>query len=570
MFYTLLDLIVCPGCREGLALLFSEEVPRRTSMRVGPASRIPPEGAAVGPLPETAAATPFREYLASRSAAAVSDGRGDRVEVISGLLVCPGCGRWYPVRDGLPELLPDHLRSPEEDRATWESFKAPAEAAGLSDLFGYLAPPESYGAPGGEGPDPGARFKIAEMSITRRKLPDGFFGPAAVAPFNPFTPLFSLDLIERFTAAARLLRAPLNGLVFDLGCGYGWTTEWLVRLGFQPVGMDICRDYILAGRPRMGMFLPHLIVGDVERIPLRPEAADAVLAFDAFHHIPGRRQALGELNRILKPGGRVVMMEPGPGHENHPRSIAVMEEHGILERGVDPREIEAETAGRGWEPPVSHPFAYESLVLLTLDKSGLFRTDSRAPRDLVARIALLSPSDPLAFDTGRPLRLELAIENMGDTLWLKQTPDGKGTVKLGAVLLNEKGTTVDFDYARLSLPRDLPPNQGLALRLTLPPIADPGSYVLEFDGLAEGLLWFKDREYRPARFQVLIRESAPGGRDEPFPSIEELDAYPVVQPEPRERPGSADKRPHLGSEEGPVGPVKSGWRRLRRLVGKKR
>ena len=31
-------------------------------------------------------------------------------EVVEGVLYCPGCGRWYPIIDEIPRLLPDHIR----------------------------------------------------------------------------------------------------------------------------------------------------------------------------------------------------------------------------------------------------------------------------------------------------------------------------------------------------------------------------------------------------------------------------------------------------------------------------
>jgi SAM-dependent methyltransferase len=53
----------------------------------------------------------------------------------------------------------------------------------------------------------------------------------------------------------------VDGMVFDLGCGTGWTTEWLVRLGYQPIGVDLCRDYVLAGMARRGRYAPQFVIG---------------------------------------------------------------------------------------------------------------------------------------------------------------------------------------------------------------------------------------------------------------------------------------------------------------------
>jgi uncharacterized protein YbaR (Trm112 family) len=36
-------------------------------------------------------------------------------EIVEGLIVCPQCLRWYPIRDEIPEMLPDELRKENED-----------------------------------------------------------------------------------------------------------------------------------------------------------------------------------------------------------------------------------------------------------------------------------------------------------------------------------------------------------------------------------------------------------------------------------------------------------------------
>jgi uncharacterized protein YbaR (Trm112 family) len=39
----------------------------------------------------------------------------EKEEIVEGLIVCPECNRWYPIRDEIPEMLPDELRKGRED-----------------------------------------------------------------------------------------------------------------------------------------------------------------------------------------------------------------------------------------------------------------------------------------------------------------------------------------------------------------------------------------------------------------------------------------------------------------------
>ncbi len=46
-----------------------------------------------------------------------------KVEIVRGLLYCESCGRWYPIIDEIPRLLPDQLRNRGEDLAFLKSVE---------------------------------------------------------------------------------------------------------------------------------------------------------------------------------------------------------------------------------------------------------------------------------------------------------------------------------------------------------------------------------------------------------------------------------------------------------------
>jgi uncharacterized protein YbaR (Trm112 family) len=48
----------------------------------------------------------------------------EKEEIVEGLIVCPQCLRWYPIRDEIPEMLPDELRKEVEDLPFLKKWKA--------------------------------------------------------------------------------------------------------------------------------------------------------------------------------------------------------------------------------------------------------------------------------------------------------------------------------------------------------------------------------------------------------------------------------------------------------------
>ncbi|HHY85626.1 MAG TPA: class I SAM-dependent methyltransferase [Verrucomicrobia bacterium] len=116
------------------------------------------------------------------------------------------------------------------------------------------------------------------------------------------------DRAYRKQALRRAGLAPGMKLL-DVACGTGLVIKAALELGLPPgdiMGVDPSRGMLEQGRRRQGV---ALLQGRGERIPARDGSFDFVSMGYALRHVEDLRTLFDELHRVLKPGGRLLIME---------------------------------------------------------------------------------------------------------------------------------------------------------------------------------------------------------------------------------------------------------------------
>ena len=98
--------------------------------------------------------------------------------------------------------------------------------------------------------------------------------------------------------------------MLDLGAGIGWLSNRLARQGLYPCALDLNLD------PRDGLgaarhYAPGwpALQAEFDRLPLLPGQADIAIYNASLHYSADYRATLAEALRVLRPGGRIAIMD---------------------------------------------------------------------------------------------------------------------------------------------------------------------------------------------------------------------------------------------------------------------
>jgi len=164
------------------------------------------------------------------------------------------------------------------------------------------------------GPSPAAlqdQRRLQAALAERRTKSQEFFSSSAGQWDRVRDELFG----DRFHLAALAAFAEGDWTIGDLGCGTGQVSAAIAPFVARVIAVDASAAMLQAAKKRLhGIENIELRRGELEALPIDDARLDAATLMLVLHHVPEPERALAEVARVLKPGGRAVVVDMQP-HE---------------------------------------------------------------------------------------------------------------------------------------------------------------------------------------------------------------------------------------------------------------
>lgn len=182
--------------------------------------------------------------------------------------------------------------------------------------------------------DPGTARDLAALDLVlrQRELSSRRWFEKIGPEWDSIRRVFNDD-VHRARAVSRLLPKGLR--VADIGTGTGILARELAQAGAEVVAIDHSDRMISAAADQVRDPRITFALGEANDLPLEDETMDAAMAHMVLHYVAAPQDVLREMARVVRPGGRVILVD----FVQHEASW-MREELGVLWQGFAPESIE--------------------------------------------------------------------------------------------------------------------------------------------------------------------------------------------------------------------------------------
>ena len=150
------------------------------------------------------------------------------------------------------------------------------------------------------------RLRLQQLVLNKQQDAGAFFADAAEQWESIRHELYG----NRFTTDALLGLLPSDWTIADLGCGSGILSAELAPFVNQIIGIDNSEPMLTAAHQRNESAANiELRKGELTALPIEDQAIDATLCVIVLSYIEDPAAAIQEMARVLKPGGKAVIVD---------------------------------------------------------------------------------------------------------------------------------------------------------------------------------------------------------------------------------------------------------------------
>src|SRR5690606_11243458 len=157
------------------------------------------------------------------------------------------------------------------------------------------------------------RERLATVKQARAERAQAYFSRNA-SEWDELRRLHVSDTAVEKALLKLIGRSPVDSLL-DLGTGTGWILQLLSTVYRRALGINASRDMLSVARANLdkaGIVKASVRQGDILNLPLEAQDFDLVIIHQVLHFLDQPELAIAEAARVLRPGGRLLIVDLAP------------------------------------------------------------------------------------------------------------------------------------------------------------------------------------------------------------------------------------------------------------------